>query len=178
MFNLFKGKKESYFLELDDNNDGQSNSQVATATEPKESTPKSEPEETSQTEPAPEASTEAKDATPATPAPEAPEANAEAEAEVTPKKKASKAKKKSAPAKAKKGATEQSAPQPVVQDSLQLIRAAVSKNNSNGASAASGQSAQTFAPDNLMPLRMSKRRPGASMAMYKDMARKVKTPRN
>lgn len=52
-------------------------------------------------------------------------------------------------------------------------------NNSSSNANGSGQAAkQTFAPDNLMPtVSKYRRRPGGSLAKFKDMAKQAKTPR-
>ncbi len=51
--------------------------------------------------------------------------------------------------------------------------------SNNGSANGSSDSGQTFATDNLMPIiTKSRRRPGASLNQFKDMARKAKTPRS
>ena len=59
--------------------------------------------------------------------------------------------------------------------------AAMYNNNSstNGSTKSNGKAAeQTFATDNLMPTVTNyRRRPGSSLAKFKDMARKARTPR-
>ena len=59
--------------------------------------------------------------------------------------------------------------------------AAMYNNSSSNNDNANGSSSleQTFATDNLMPIiTKSRRRPGASLNQFKDMAKKAKTPRN
>ncbi len=51
--------------------------------------------------------------------------------------------------------------------------------SNNGSANGSSSSGQTFATDNLMPIiTKSRRRPGASLNQFKDMARKAKTSRS
>jgi hypothetical protein len=66
------------------------------------------------------------------------------------------------------------APEPAVSDPEAIIRAAVSKKDSNGKA-----DAQTvgFATQYVMLPTMSRRRPGPSLNMFKNMARQAKVPR-
>ncbi|NES21576.1 MAG: hypothetical protein F6K41_22270 [Symploca sp. SIO3E6] len=59
----------------------------------------------------------------------------------------------------------------------QLIQAAVASTN-NGKAEVEPEPEQTFADKNLLPLPTSRRRPGPSMSMYRDMARGVKVPKS
>lgn len=57
--------------------------------------------------------------------------------------------------------------------------AAMYNNTNNNGNGTGSEPGQTFAPDNLMPtMTKSRRRPGPSLNQFRDMAKKVRTPRS
>lgn len=130
---LFNGKKNSYFLELDESKETQ-NGQPAEAKKEVPAKPVAEKKAKSKQTTATSNSKDAK----VEPAP-APKASA-----------------------------------PALTGTEAIIQAAVSKRSSNGK--LDPQNVQFAAKDPMMPT-MSRRRPGPSLNMFKDMARQAKTPR-
>jgi hypothetical protein len=134
MFNkLFNGKKNAYFLELDESKESQ-NGQAA----------------------------EAKQEAPAKPV-----------EEKKAKSKQTKATSNGKSAKVEPAPTPKVAA-PALSSTEALIQAAVSKRSSNGK--VDPKNVQFAANDPMIPT-MSRRRPGPSLNMFKDMARQAKTPR-
>jgi hypothetical protein len=130
--NLFGGKKEKYYRQIDENQ-------------------QDEPAKVETPAPAKEAS--------------------QAKAKPASSKKTSVANNgKAAPAKTVAAAP---ASKPAVSDPEAIIRAAVSKNTSNGKVEAKKVD---FASTNEISPTMSRRRPGPSLNMFKDMARQAKVP--
>jgi hypothetical protein len=146
---LFGGQKSSYFLELDE-----SKSQQPTTT--KTEAP-AEPVEEKKAEPAETTAVEESKAKPA-----------------ETKKTTKTSVKNKSKAKAAQPAPAPKAPEPKVSDPEAIIRAAVSKKDSNGKADAQ---AVGFATQYVMLPTMSRRRPGPSLNMFLNMARQAKVPR-
>jgi hypothetical protein len=132
--NLFGGKKDKYFRQIDEDRQNESTKAEAPA-----------------------------------PAKEAPEKKVKP---ASSKKTSVKDNGKAAPAKTV-AAAPAPAPKPAVSDPEAIIRAAVSKNTSNGKVDAKKVD---FASTNAIAPTMSRRRPGPSLNMFKDMARQAKVP--
>jgi hypothetical protein len=145
---LFGGQKSAYFLELDESKNQQ---------------PEQAKEEAKAQEKAPAKPVEEKKAEPAkATAPEQPKAE-------TTKAKATK---KTSVKENSKAAPAPKETKPAVADPEEIIRAAVFKNSSNGKV---DSAAVSFASNGSITPTMSRRRPGPSLNMYKNMARQVKS---
>jgi hypothetical protein len=150
---LFGGKKSAYFLELDESQ------------KPEPAKEKKAEEKKAQ---APSKPVEVKKAEPSK-ATEAPKAETAAK---NTKKTSVKDKAKTEPTQAK---PEPKASKPTISDPEEIVRAAVFKNSSNNGNAASQTNG--FAANNVIVPTMSRRRPGPSLNMFKNMARQAKTPK-
>ncbi len=146
MFNLFKGKKKEFYLELDDSD----TAPVVEAPKPAEA-PKPEPVKVEAPQPV-----ETKVAEPA-PKPEA---------EVKTKKKSPRAKKLEALKQANEQPQAAPEPQPTAQSAPQPVAAVASSSNGK----AQPQGSPNFATKYFIPMNTPRRRPGPSLNKYKDIA--------
>lgn len=146
---LFGGKKSAYFLELDESQ-------------------KPEPAKEKKAE-APAKTVEEKKAesTKTTEAPKAETAQTKKTQKTSVKNNG-----KTEPERVK---AEPKVSKPTISDPEEIVRAAVFKNTSNNGNAASQTNG--FASNNVIVPTMSRRRPGPSLNMFKNMARQAKTPK-
>lgn len=176
MFGLFK-KKETFFLELDENKQSTA-AATATATVPKPvEEPKAEPApvavvEEPKTEPAPAVVVEEPKAKPA------PAAVVEEPKAKPAKEKSARAKKLEAlKAQAQKQEKVEEAPQ-TEPESVPAISIPVAATNVPVKAIKKLQPPpERYMPSYLMPTVMPRRRPGANMTKFKNLARQVKKPR-
>jgi hypothetical protein len=165
---LFKSDGK-YYLELDSVKDSQPVKNIAKTAKKIGETAKDKIEEIQDSKPVKEAVSTAKD---------------KLESITTTEEKPAKTKKSSQKTKTSKVATEnQPAKQPASTKNSGASSfeqpfwvAAMYKNNGSGQGTSAGAD-KTFAPDHLMPtITTSRRRPGPSLKMFKDMANKARTP--
>ncbi|MBF2019015.1 MAG: hypothetical protein IGR93_02595 [Hydrococcus sp. C42_A2020_068] len=147
--NLFGGKKDAYFLELDENKSQQPAKDKTEAPAKPVEEKKAESSQASEVKSPKAAPVEAKKTKKTSVKNNG--QNAEAAPEPTPKASA-----------------------PAASDPEAIIRAAVFKKDSNGKV---GTQTVQFADKYLMMPTMSRRKPGPSLDMFKNMARQVKVPK-